>query len=139
MSDNRAFDALAAREWQTVVDDPCTDDWRTHWFLDGETATITNTSQGMDFFAGPNFGNDADHAVLWTRRSFAGDLRIDYEFTRLDNEHRCVNILYVQATGSGDGPYATDICTVVGPPQGSRDEGILRSHVHVSRVVRSVH
>jgi hypothetical protein len=63
----------------------------------------------MEFFAGPTFGKDADHAVLWTRQSFSGDVRIDYDFTRLDNEDRCVNILYIEATGSGEGPYAKDI------------------------------
>jgi hypothetical protein len=47
--------------------------------------------------------------VLWTRESFDGDVRIDYEFTRLDREHRCVNILYIQATGSGEPPYSEDI------------------------------
>ena len=39
----------------------------------------------------------------------AGDLKIEYDYTRTDNETRCVNILYIQATGSGKGPYALDI------------------------------
>ena len=47
--------------------------------------------------------------VLWTRNSFTGDLRIDYSYTRLDDETRCVNILYIQATGYGEGQYAKDI------------------------------
>ena len=47
--------------------------------------------------------------VLWTRQGFTGDLKIDFEYTRLDSETRCVNILFVQATGSGVGPYTTDI------------------------------
>ncbi len=40
---------------------------------------------------------------------FRGDLKIEYDYTRLDAETRCVNILYVQATGSGLGPYSKDI------------------------------
>jgi len=36
-------------------------------------------------------------------------LRIDYEYTRLDFESRCVNIIYIQATGSGEEPYVKDI------------------------------
>ena len=47
--------------------------------------------------------------VLWTKQSFEGDLKIEYDYTRIDNETRCVNILYIQATGSGKGPYARDI------------------------------
>jgi hypothetical protein len=47
--------------------------------------------------------------VLWTRDSFAGDLKIEYDYTRLDEERRCVTILYIQATGSGKDQFATDI------------------------------
>jgi len=47
--------------------------------------------------------------VLWTKDVFEGDLRIEYDYTRLDFENRCVNIIYVQATGSGDGPYKEDV------------------------------
>jgi hypothetical protein len=47
--------------------------------------------------------------VLWTKDSFKGDLKIEYDYTRLDFEIRCVNILYIQATGSGKKPYSKDI------------------------------
>jgi hypothetical protein len=49
--------------------------------------------------------------VLWTKRSFAGDVRIEYDFTRLDTalEHTSVCILYIQATGVGNGEFARDI------------------------------
>jgi hypothetical protein len=63
----------------------------------------------MKLTAGPEFKNDAHHMVLWTKESFEGDLKIEYDYTRLDAETRCVNILYVQATGSGLGPYSKDI------------------------------
>lgn len=106
---SRSFARELDRSWTPVLVDPGTEDWTRHWFLDGERATIRNTHLGMKFFAGPAFGDDADHAVLWTRKSFEGDVRIDYEFTRLDGEHRCVNILYLQATGSGRPPYSEDI------------------------------
>jgi hypothetical protein len=82
--------------------------WRLHWTLDGLKATITNTSKGMDFYAAPTV-EDSSHAVLWTNQSFAGDVRIEYEYTRLDSATRFVTILYVQATGSGVGPYLEDI------------------------------
>jgi hypothetical protein len=63
----------------------------------------------MTLTAGPEFKNDAHHMVLWTKQSFEGDLKIDYDYTRLDEETRCVTILYIQATGSGKDPYAADI------------------------------
>jgi hypothetical protein len=108
------FERLVKADWQEVVCDPGTEDWRQHWFLDGRQATVKNTPQGMELTAGPEFKNDAHHMVLWTKREFAGDLKIDYEYTRLDSETRCVNILYIQATGSGTGPYVKDIAQWAG-------------------------
>ncbi len=103
------FDRLVDADWREVFRDPCTKDWRKLWFLDGQQATVKNTPQGMELRAGPEFRNDAHHMVLWTKQEFAGDLKIAYEYTRLDSETRCVNILYVQATGSGAGPHTKDI------------------------------
>jgi hypothetical protein len=104
-----AFEQAAAGVWQEVFADPCTGDWRRQWFLDGEVGTVTTGPEGMTLTAGPEFKNDAHHMVLWTKQSFGGDLKIEYEYTRTDHETRCVNILYIQATGSGKGPYARDI------------------------------
>jgi hypothetical protein len=63
----------------------------------------------MDFRAGPTWKDDSCHAVLWTKASFDGDIRIDYEYTRTDEAERAVTILYVQATGRGEPPYEKDI------------------------------
>ena len=111
MTDESAerFNELSGARWTEALHDPCTDDWARHWTLDGLKANIAHSEQGMDFFAGPTFGDDAHHAVLWTKQSFNGDVRLDYEYTRLDEETRAVTILYIQATGSGDGPYKKDI------------------------------
>jgi hypothetical protein len=109
VADKAAYEQAAAGEWRRVFSDPCTGDWRQHWFLDGGVGTVTNGPEGMTLTAGPEFGNDAHHMVLWTKQIFEGDLKIEYEYTRTDNETRCVNILYIQATGSGKGPYARDI------------------------------
>jgi len=95
--------------WEREFFDPGSADWRDRWFLDGEHATITNASDGMHFRAGPVIGDDADHAVLWTKDSFAGDLRIEFSYTRTDSATGNVNILYLQATGTGTPPYAEDI------------------------------
>ena len=107
--DKAAYEQAAAGDWQEVFSDPCTGDWRKQWFLDGEVGTVTTGPEGMTLTAGPEFKNDAHHMVLWTKESFEGDLKIEYDYTRIDNETRCVNILYIQATGSGKGPYARDI------------------------------
>jgi hypothetical protein len=92
-----------------VFSDPCAEDWEEKWFLDGEVGTVTNSPEGMTLTAGPEFRNNAHHMVLWTKDSFEGDLRIECEYTRLDKAPNGVTILYIQATGSGNGPYAKDI------------------------------
>ena len=109
--DMSAFETASQGQWREVFADACMDDWKQRWFLDGEVGTVTNSPEGMTLTAGHEYKNDAHHIVLWTKESFSGDLKIDYDYTRLDQENRCVNILYVQATGSGLGPYAKDITT----------------------------
>ncbi len=107
--DKTAFEQAAADNWQVAFSDPCTGDWRQNWFLDGDVGMVNNGPSGMTLTAGPEFKNDAHHMVLWTKQSFEGNLKIEYDYTRTDKETRCVNILYIQATGSGKGPYARDI------------------------------
>ena len=108
--DRAAFkQAAASTAWSDVFFDTCTADWKANWFLDGEVGTVTNSPEGMTLTAGPEFRNDAHHLVLWTKASFEGDLKIEYDYTRLDEAANCVTILYIQATGSGVGPYAKDI------------------------------
>jgi hypothetical protein len=107
------FQELAKAPWRQVFHDPCTgnrqDAWRDAWFLDGAKATVTNGPDGMTFTAGPTEGDDSCHAVLWTKDSFQGDLKIEYEYTKTDATVRNVTILYIQATGSGDDRHPKDI------------------------------
>jgi hypothetical protein len=49
------------------------------------------------------------YAVLWTRRAFDGDVRINYDFQRLDSQNKGVNILYVQAVGDDENGHDKDI------------------------------
>lgn len=100
-----------APAWREVLTDPCTEDWQTNWFLDGDTATVENTPDGMVLTAGPDVTDNGNSMVLWTRESFAGDIRIEYDYTRLDECERFVNILYIQAAGKGEAPYVKDIAT----------------------------
>ena len=63
------------------------------------------------FSSGPVPMEQASHAVLWTRQRFEGDIRIEYEYTRLDSmtTSTAVNILYIQASGLGTKESPTDI------------------------------
>ncbi len=106
--DQTAFEQVATGKWKKIFSDPFTGDWREKWILDGEVGTAINTPDGIELTAGPVI-NDAGHMVLWTKEEFKGDLKIDYEFTRLDSVSGGVNILYIEATGSGEGPYKKDI------------------------------
>jgi hypothetical protein len=108
-SSARRFNELRGAQWRLDFVDSCTRDWKENWTLDGEKATITHSAEGMNFQAGPTWQDDSCHAVLWTKKSFRGDIRIDYEYTRTDEAERAVTILYVQATGSGRPPYERDI------------------------------
>jgi len=103
------FQKLAEAEWRQVFHDRCTGNWQDTWFLDGRKATVTNGPDGMTFTAGPTARDDPCHAVLWTKDSFQGDLKIEYEYTRTDSAVRYVTILYIQATGSGDAEHPKDI------------------------------
>ena len=109
MADEQAFNNVSDGRWVDVFNDACTGHWRDRWFLDGEVGSVVNGSLGMELTAGPEFKNDAHHIVLWTKDLFEGDLKIEFDYNRLDNETRCVNILYIQATGSGEEPYVEDI------------------------------
>ena len=105
----KAFETADEAGWEKVFSDPCTGDWKERWFLDGTVGEVSTSDQGMQLTAGPEFGNNAHHMVLWTKPSFEGDLKIEFDYTRLDDEIRCVNILFIQATGSGTPPFAKDI------------------------------
>lgn len=103
------FAELSAQSWQEVFFDTGASDWRELWSLDGPKAEVTNSADGMNFRAGPLPRENASHAVLWTRPSFSGDLKIEYEYTRTDQANQYVNILYIQATGSGEEGFPKDI------------------------------
>ena len=104
------FDRLnQSSDWMIQFTDPGTDNWKDHWFLDGEMATVENGERGMHFIAGSVGRDDAHHAVLWTQMSFEGDVKIEYNYTRTDSQAIYVNILYIQATGINNGPYDKDI------------------------------
>lgn len=102
------FDVLEKMKWTEVFSDDGTGNWRDKWKQDGKNGVITNTKNGMDYASGTGSTN-YDHEVLWTKDIFEGDLRIEYDFTRLDTLERNVCILYVQATGLGTEEFPLDI------------------------------
>lgn len=103
------FYELNTLPWKSVFQDSCIKDWQANWSKDGLLATISNGPEGMTVSAGPKFNNDDSNMVLWTKKSFKGDLKIEYDFTRIDTINHFVNIIYIQATGSDKKPYCYNI------------------------------
>ena len=109
MEMQKRFKMLSEAPWKTVFTQNSDRDWSKDWFLDGEHATVDNSPEELVFSAGPQARADEDHAVLWTRQVFDGSLKVEYEFTRLDEATAFVGIRYLQATGSGEDGYDADI------------------------------
>jgi hypothetical protein len=101
----------ASPGWNLSFSDAGSGDWSDRWFVEGDLARVDNTPGGMIFASGPTPQDSASHAVLWTAERFAGDVRIEYDFTRLDDmtEATSVNIIYIQATGTGADGAPEDI------------------------------
>ncbi len=97
--------------WKLALAETGSADWTARWFLDGKLAAVRTAPGGLILRSGPIAAQDAGHAVLWTKDSFAGELRIEYDFTRLDanREHTSVCILYFHATGLGTPEFPADI------------------------------
>lgn len=96
-------------DWDLQFSDSCTGNWQDNWFLDGLVAKVEHSKNGMNFSAGPVNREDAHHAVLWTKESFEGDVKIEYNYTRMDSQIINVNILFIQATGIGENDFDKDI------------------------------
>jgi len=108
--DQTEFDQLnASKAWNLQLSDPCTENWQDNWFMDGKLAKVENSEKGMNFIAGPVNRDDAHHAVLWTKKSFKDDIKMEFNYTRTDSQLVNVNILYIQAAGIGTAPYDKDI------------------------------
>jgi len=95
--------------WKISFEDNCTDSWQKKWVMDGERSYIVHSSQGMDYYAGEEAFNDTCHTVLWTKQNFSGDIKIEYDYTRIDTSNLGVNIIYILASGSGKDAYKHNI------------------------------
>ena len=110
INENRdAFEAVQNAPWKEVMADSGSGSWEENWFIDGHKATLENSPNGLFYAAGPIAGDHASHAVLWTRQSFEGDLKLEFDYTRMDTIDHYVNIVYLYATGAGPAPYVEDI------------------------------
>jgi len=105
----------AARPSNVLFEDSMAENWQEKWFLDGERAILEHRKEGLAFITEytvdkrvDRAGFDAQHAVLWTRQEFEGDIRISYTYTRLPG---CSwqKLIYVQAQGIGEDDYVEDI------------------------------
>ena len=103
------FQTLLAAPWREAFVDAGTGPWTDQWALDGDLASVTHDARGMTLAAGPVAGEDAGHAVLWTRASFSGDLKLTYTFTKIDEHVENVNILYLLASGHAAEGFDWDI------------------------------
>ncbi|WP_372772879.1 DUF1961 family protein [Mangrovibacterium sp.] len=104
------FESLnSSSKWKLELSDPCTANWQENWFKDGLISVVEQSENGMNLIAGPENRNDAHHTVLWTKQSFTGDLKMEYNFTRTDSQIVNVNILYIQAEGIGKEGRGKDI------------------------------
>lgn len=106
---NRSTHKLPWSKSTLLFEDTGTKNWQEKWMLDGQRSKVINTKKGMELLAGPEYGNDTCHTVLWTKQSFQGNICIEYDYTRTDTTSRCANILYFHASGKGDTDYPTDI------------------------------
>ena len=92
-----------------LFEDTGSKDWQGKWMLDGQRSQVINSEEGMELIAGPEAKNDTCHTVIWTKQPFAGNICIEYDYTRTDTVEKYVNIIYFMATGKGDSEYPTDI------------------------------
>ncbi|MDQ8194108.1 hypothetical protein QEH59_06715 [Coraliomargarita sp. SDUM461004] len=104
-----AYEQAINSHWQVKLTNSTHKEWNQNWFIDGYKATLKNTEKGFYYASGSIAGDNASHSVLWTHENFAGDLKIEFDYTRLDTIYQYVNILYLYATGAGPAPYVEDI------------------------------
>jgi hypothetical protein len=95
--------------WKLKLFDKGTSNWQKNWFKDGLISTVKQSENGMNLIAGSANRDDAHHTVLWTKASFEGDIKIEYNYTRTDTQIINVNILYIQAQGLGIANFDKDI------------------------------
>jgi hypothetical protein len=96
---------------------------------------VKNSNRGMSLVAGNEEFNPAHNAVLWTKHSFKGDLRIDYDYTRLDRIDQWGNALYIQPPNK-DGEFPQEVMNLLSinyADWGKEDRGSADDQIQCSR------
>lgn len=109
ISINKRFKTLNEYKNTLIFQDEFRKGISKNWFTDGKKAKFNSGKSGLIYQAGPMPANEDDHAVLWTKKSFSENIKIEFEFTRLDDVTKFVNIIYLFAEGSGKESYDKDI------------------------------
>lgn len=105
------FNKIAEQKGELLFSDSFKSDWKNKWMLDGEEAVVESGNGMLKFFSGSKFLDNAHHSVIWTKKVFEGDIRIEFDFIRNDTIPRFVNIIYLFASGSGKDEFKEDIST----------------------------
>lgn len=104
------YQSAKSGAWELVIDEKLSDFDSSEWVYDGEKGHLTVDESGLTVTSGPEAHVNAHHSVLWNKQKLSGDLKVEYDFTRLDNSDAgSVNIIYLHAQGSGVGEYTEDI------------------------------
>ncbi|MCM8531780.1 MAG: DUF1961 family protein [Lentisphaeraceae bacterium] len=110
--DKQAHEKFAeqnSKNWQMVFLDPMVSNWQEKWFLDGQFAKVSNSGKYLCLNTESTETNERVFGVLWTKKSFKGDIRIEYDFKNVNKHFKGVNIIYIQATGDGQKDHQEDI------------------------------
>lgn len=100
----KIFETANAIPWKLAFEDDGTKDLTEKWFKDGEKATVENTPEGMVYTSGQEDKDAESHTVLWTKDSFVGhQMKVEFDFVRLDEAFGPVCLLYMFATTRQDG------------------------------------
>lgn len=114
------FNNIVNLNWKEIVSDKQASSWQDNWFLDGDKARILfahgnipgEKERGLELYSGPNTKADDCHSVLWSKKEFSGNVKISFDYTRLDRDdenNTSVCIVYLLAQGSGEKGYEKDI------------------------------
>jgi hypothetical protein len=89
-------------DWELIYENATGQGWSELWVQDGPS-TVRAEQGGLLFHA-----DARQHDVLWFRPVIEGDLRIEYDFLPYESPGGTA-ILFIQATGDGQGVYEEDI------------------------------
>lgn len=103
------FEKALNRNWELAFNHQNNTDWKENWFLDGQYARVTSTSGYFEINTEDYDNYKRIYAVLWTKPEFKGDLKIEYDFKKVDDFNKGVNIIYIQARGDGEKGFDQDI------------------------------